>query len=174
MTLAHLTGASGLLDGLLHPFAGIDHLLAMVVVGTLAHLLRDRLAWMVLPSVFVGGMAIGGALGIAGVSFGATELFVAASVALLGVLLLAATTRVEVRSLAAVVAAAALFHGLAHGGEVPAAASPALYVAGFLAATAALHVTGVVAGPVVARWRPVRMLAGTAVAAAGVALLAGV
>ena len=174
MTLAHLTGAGGLLDGLLHPVLGIDHLLAMVVVGTLAYLLRDRLPWTALPAVFVGGMAIGGALGVAGVSVGATELLVAASVALLGVVLLAATSRVEVRSLAVVVAVAALFHGLAHGGEVPVAASPVLYVAGFLAATAALHVAGVVLGPVVARWRPVRALAGAAVAAAGVLLVAGV
>ena len=174
MTLAHLTGAGGLLDGLLHPFAGADHLLAMVVVGTLAFLLRDRLRWMTLPAVFVGGMAVGGGLGIAGVSIGATELIVAASVALLGVVLLAATSQVAVRALTAVVAVAALFHGLAHGAEVPAAASPALYVAGFLLATATLHLTGVVAGPVVARWRPVRALAGTAVAAVGVLLVAGV
>jgi urease accessory protein len=174
MTLAHLTGAGGLLDGLAHPVFGIDHLLAIVVVGTLAYLFREQLPWMTLPAVFVGGMAIGGALGIAGVSFDATELFVAASVALLGVVLLAATTKVEVKALAAVVAVAALFHGLAHGGEVPEAASPALYVVGFLMATAALHVAGVLAGPVVVRWRPVRALAGAAVAAAGVMLVAGV
>jgi urease accessory protein len=72
------------------------------------------------------------------------------------------------------VAAAALFHGLAHGGEVPDAASPVLYVAGFLAATATLHVAGVLLGPAVVRWRPVQAIAGAAVAAVGVMLVAGV
>ena len=69
---------------------------------------------------------------------------------------------------------AALFHGLAHGGEVPAAASPALYVAGFLIATAGLQFVGVALGPVVARSRVHRTSAGIAVAAAGLALLGGV
>ena len=174
MTIAHLTGAGGLLDGLAHPVFGIDHLLAIVVVGTLAYLFRDRLPWLTLPAMFVGGMAAGGALGVLGVGIGATEVIVASSVALLGLVLVAATGAVDARALAGLVAVAALFHGLAHGSEVPGAASPALYVLGFLVATATLHLAGVTLGPVLARWRPIRALAGSAVAVAGVWLVAGV
>ena len=119
MTFAHLTGGGGLFDGLAHPVFGIDHLIAIVVVGTLAYLLRDRLAWFTLPATFVGAMALGGTLGVLGVTTGSTELFVALSVVLLGVVLLALTGVVEARALAGLVALAALFHGLAHGGEVP-------------------------------------------------------
>jgi urease accessory protein len=162
MTLAHLTGGGGLLDGLAHPVFGIDHLIAIVVVGTLAYLLRDRVPWVTLPATFVGAMAVGGTLGVLGVTVGSTELFVALSVVLFGVVLLV------------LVGAAALFHGLAHGGEVPGAAEPALYVIGFLLATAGLHVAGVVLGPVVARSRVVRGLAGAGVVGAGLVLLGGV
>jgi len=174
MTLAHLTGGGGLFDGLAHPVFGIDHLIAIVVVGTLAYLLRDRLPWFTLPVIFVGAMAVGGTLGVLGVSTGSTELFVALSVVLLGVVLLALTGVVDARVLAGLVALAALFHGLAHGGEVPDAASPALYVIGFLVATAGLHLAGVALGPVVARFRIVRGLAGAGVVAAGVVLVSGV
>ncbi len=174
MTLAHLTGGGGLLDGLAHPVFGLDHLIAIVVVGTLAYLLRDRLPWFTLPVIFVGAMAVGGTLGVLGVSTGSTELFVALSVVLLGVVLLALTGVVDARVLAGLVALAALFHGLAHGGEVPDAASPALYVIGFLVATAGLHLAGVSLGPVVARSRIVRGLAGAGVIAAGVMLVSGV
>lgn len=174
MTLAHLTGGGGLFDGLAHPVFGIDHLIAIVVVGTLAYLLRDRLAWYTLPATFVGAMAIGGTLGVLGVTTGSTELFVALSVVLLGVVLLALTGVLDARALSGLVALAALFHGLAHGGEGPSAASPALYVIGFLLATAGLHLAGVALGPVVARSRIVRGLAGVGVIAAGVVLVSGV
>lgn len=174
MTLAHLTGGGGLLDGLAHPVLGIDHLIAIVVVGTLAYLLADRMPWFTLPATFVGAMAVGGTLGVLGVTTGSTELFVALSVVLLGVVLLALTGVVEARAHAALVALAAIFHGLAHGGEVPGTASPALYVIGFLLATAGLHLAGVALGPVVARSRIVRGLAGAGVVAAGVVLVSGV
>ena len=174
MTFAHLTGAGGLLDGLAHPVFGIDHLIAIVVIGTLAFLLRDRMPWFTLPVAFVGAMAFGGTLGVLGVTTASTELFVALSVVLLGVLLLALTGAVEARPLAGLVALAALFHGLAHGSEVPSAANPALYVIGFLLATAGLHLAGVALGPVVARSRVARGLAGAGVVAAGLALVSGV
>ncbi len=174
MTLAHLTGGGGLLDGLAHPVLGIDHLIAIVVVGTLAFLLRGRLPWTTLPATFVGAMAIGGTLGVLGVAVGSTELFVALSVVLLGLVLLAVTGRIDGRGLAGLVALAALFHGLAHGGEVPSAANPALYVIGFLLATAGLHLAGVALGPVVARSRIGRGIAGAGVVSAGLALAAGV
>lgn len=174
MTLAHLTGGGGLLDGLAHPVFGIDHLIAIVVVGTLAYLLRDRLSWVTLPATFVGAMAAGGTLGVLGVTSGSTELFVALSVVLLGVVLLALTRVVEAGVLAGLVALAALFHGLAHGSEVPGTATPALYVVGFLLATAGLHLAGVALGPAVARSRLAQGLAGAGVVGAGLVLLGGV
>jgi len=174
MTLAHLTGGGGLLDGLAHPVLGVDHLIAIVVVGTLAFLLRDRLAWMTLPATFVGAMAVGGILGVLGITSGSSELFVALSVVLLGVVLLALTGVIDGRALAGLVALVALFHGLAHGGEVPSTASPAVYVIGFLLATAGLHLAGVALGPVLARSRLVRGIAGAGVATAGLVLASGV
>ena len=119
-------------------------------------------------------MAVGGILGVLGVTTGSTEVFVALSVVLLGVVLLALTGVAEARVLAGLVALAALFHGLAHGGEVPGTATPALYVVGFLLATAGLHLAGVALGPVVARSRVVRGLAGAGVVAAGLVLVGGV
>ncbi len=174
MTLAHLTGGGGLFDGLAHPVLGVDHLIAITVVGTLAYLLRSPLPRLSLPVTFLGAMGVGGTLGVLGVTIASTELFVAVTVVLFGVALLAATGALEARALPVLVGVAALFHGLAHGGEVPAAASPALYVAGFLIATAGLQFVGVALGPVVARSRVHRTLAGIAVAAAGLALLGGV
>lgn len=173
-TLAHLTGGGGLLDGLAHPVFGVDHLIAIVVVGTLAYLLRDRLPWLRLPATFVGAMAVGGTLGVLGVTVGSTELFVALSVVLLGLVLVAAAGVTEARGLPVLVGVAALFHGLAHGGEVPGTADPALYVVGFLLATAGLHLAGVALGPVVARSRIVRGLAGAGAVAAGLVLVGGV
>lgn len=174
MTLAHLTGAGGLVDGLAHPVYGIDHLLAMVAVGILAYLLRDRLAWWALPVAFIAGMALGGTLGVAGVAMHSTEVLVAASVVLLGLVLAAATGALDPRALLLLVGGAALFHGLAHGSEVPAAGRPVLYVAGFLVATAVLHLAGVLLGPVAAGSRLVRCAAGLGVAYVGVTLVAGV
>ena len=83
---------------------GVDHLIAIVVVGTLAYLLRDRLAWFTLPATFVGAMAIGGTLGVLGVTTSSTELFVALSVVLLGVVLVALTGVIDTRALAVLVA----------------------------------------------------------------------
>ena len=174
MILAHLTGGGGLFDGLAHPVLGPDHLIAIIAVGVLAHLGRDHLPRLSLPATFVGAMAVGGALGVSGVTVAATEVFVAVTVVLFGVALLAATGAVTSRALPVLVGVAALFHGLAHGGEIPGTANPVLYVAGFLVATAGLHLGGVGLGPVVARSRVVRTLAGAGVAAAGLALLSGV
>jgi urease accessory protein len=170
--LAHLSGGGGLLDGLLHPVTGPDHLVAMALVGVLAYVLRDRLAGWVLPASFLGAMVVGGVAGIAGISLGdPVELVVGASVTLLAVALVFAD-RVPATALAAGVAVVALAHGLAHGGEVPAAANPALYVVGFVAATVVIHLAGVGAGRAFAGHRSARLLAGGAAALVGLALLA--
>lgn len=172
--LAHLTGAGGLFDGLVHPIVGLDHLIAITAVGALAYLLRAKLAWWSLPTAFVGSMAVGGALAIAGVTVGHTELFVALSVTMLGLVLVAGVGALDHRALSVGVAVIALFHGLAHGGEVPGSAAPALYVSGFVVMTGVLHLSGAAFGLLLGRSRVVRGLVGAGVALTGVALATGV
>src|SRR3954452_14378916 len=108
---AHET--SGFVQGLMHPPGGIDHVLAMVAVGVYAALLGGRALWLV-PATFVGVMALGGALGVAGYPLPYTEIGIALSVAVLG---LAVALRISLPTLAAMALAGgfALFHGQAHG-----------------------------------------------------------
>lgn len=174
--LAHVgRGLGGFWDGVLHPFTGVDHLLAMVAVGVLAAVVADRrIAWAT-PAAFVGGMVLGGAAGIAGFEAGFVETAIALSIVVLGGLI--ALTTVASRSVGAWVPALALgfgaLHGVAHGAEAPASASPVRYVLGFVAATVVLHVSGVLLGTAVGRRRvAVGTLAG-AVSAAGVMILTG-
>jgi urease accessory protein len=169
--------AGGALDGLGHPVHGLDHLLAMVAVGVIAAAVTDRrIAWLT-PVGFVAGMVLGGAAGLSGVGFPAVELAIATSVVVLGALVVVLTTRTTRRRvglwlpvLAAVFGAA---HGHAHGAELPSGALPAAYLAGFLAATVALHLTGAAAGLGLRRVKVAQVVAGAAVAAAGVLLLTG-
>jgi len=174
--LAHVgQGTNGFWSGLLHPLTGIDHLLAMVAVGILAAAVTDRrIAWAT-PGAFVGGMVVGGILGIAGVGAGFVETTIAASVVVLGGLI--AATLVPSFTAGAWVPVVALgfgaIHGIAHGGEVPESAHPALYVLGFVTATVALHLSGVVVGSTVGRRTAARATLAGLVSVAGVAILAG-
>ena len=161
----------GLTDGLVHPVFGPDHLLAMLAVGVVAALCSSRrLVWAV-PGAFVIGMIGGGLAGMAGLSTPAVEPAVASSVILLGVVV-----AVGLRGGSAwLPLAAGLFgalHGLAHGGELPAEATPFAYLVGFVAVTIGLHLAGVLAGTALRERSSVRAGAGVAMAAAGVGLLA--
>jgi urease accessory protein len=173
---AHVGGhLHGLADGALHPLTGIDHLLAMVAVGCIAALAPSaaggsvRRPWAVVAA-FLGGMLAGGALGLAGVAFPGVEAAIVVSVVGLG-LAVALAPRADAVGLLALVAAAGLVHGNAHGAEAPAAANPVLYVLGFVAITAALHAVGAFGGLVVRRVPTARVLAGAGVATVGVLLL---
>lgn len=166
------TGA-GAVDGILHPFTGLDHLLAMVAVGALAVAARTTRGRWLTPAGFVAGMVAGGVLGLTGFALPSPELFIAASVLVFGVLLVTLTEHDGVW-LPLLAAAFGLAHGVAHGAEIPAAAVPALYVAGFVVATVALHAAGTSVGLVLRRSPTVRAAAGAAVTAAGVSLLLGV
>src|SRR2546421_2084765 len=158
---AHPSGVSGFV----HPFAGIDHLLAMLAVGLWAAQLGGRWLWGV-PLAFVTAMAAGGAAGFLGLSLPGIEPMLAASVLVLG---LVVALRVQWRaSGAALVAGFALFHGMAHAAELPAGVAPAGYAAGFIAATALLHVAGVALG-----FAPRARLAGMPIALVGAWVLAG-
>jgi urease accessory protein len=133
--------AVGFVSGFAHPFGGLDHLLAMILLGVWAGQAGGRAAWL-LPLAFVSAMTAAGVLGMAGTGLPAVELGIAGSVVALGLLLAlqARTAPVVAVALAAVFAA---FHGHAHGTEMPAAADPLLYGAGFVAATALLHGAGI-------------------------------
>jgi urease accessory protein len=160
----------GLADGLLHPVFGPDHLLAIVAVGVVAALAVDRrIAWLV-PGGFLAGMLLGGLAGMAGIAFPGIELAVAGSVVVLG-LLVTGYARVAERWLPVVALLFGVAHGLAHGGELPENAAPLAYVAGFVVATALLHAVGLLGGSRLRSSRRVRVGIGTAVAAAGAALL---
>jgi urease accessory protein len=160
--------------GIAHPVMGADHLLAMVAVGLWAALMGGRAMWLV-PAAFVAVMAAGGLLAAAAVGLPAVELTIVASVIALGALV-AFRVRVPVAAGMAVAGAFALFHGWAHGAEMPIGAGGLLYFAGFAAATAALHGVGLALGVAGGRLRDglaVRA-AGGAIALAGIVLTAGV
>lgn len=162
-------GALGLADGLAHPVTGPDHLLAMVAVGVVAATdLRHRI-WAA-PAAFVGGMVVGGVAGLAGVPFPGAEQVVVGSVILLG-LVVAGALHGRSRWLLPVLVAVGVAHGHAHGAEAPAAAHPALYLVGFLAATVALHGVGAGVGTTVRGRDLVRAGLGGATVVAGTLLL---
>lgn len=172
---AHLLNAShaGAVQGFAHPFSGLDHILAMVAVGLWAAQIGRRALW-VLPLAFPLAMAAGGLLGMSGVTVPGIETGIAASVALLG-LLIALAAKPQLSVAVGLVALFALFHGHAHGTELPAAASPLLYGLGFVAATAILHLIGLGIGQILKL--PQGQLAvragGAGIAAAGAFLLLG-
>ena len=168
--------AMGFAPGFLHPLTGLDHVLAMVLVGTFAWQLGGRALWLV-PTTFVLVMAIGGALGVAGIGVPFVETGIALSVIVLGAVV-ALRVKAPVALAMAVVGLFAIFHGHAHGVEMPETVAGLAYGLGFMLATAALHALGLglgfVIGWVSERRGPVVVrTAGAAAALAGVALLAG-
>jgi urease accessory protein len=162
--------ANGFAGGLGHPLSGLDHILAMVAVGLWAAQLGGRSRWMV-PATFVSLMVVGGALGMAGVHIPAVESGIAASVLVLGVLI-AAAVRLPMFAGMALAGIFAIFHGHAHGTEIPAAASGFTYAAGFVLATIALHACGIGLGMLAQKRMamPALRLAGAAIAVAGICL----
>ena len=175
--LAH-TGAGdthGVLHGFMHPVTGLDHVLAMIAVGVLAALLGGRAIWLV-PTSFVAMAAVGGALGVQGVPVPFVEFGISASVILLG-LAIALPAKLPLGWTAGLVGLFGLYHGYAHGAEMPADASGFAYGVGFLAATVLLHIAGIGLGIGIAHLasRSATRFAqagGTAIALAGVVLLA--
>ncbi len=144
--VAH-TGAgevSGLTYGLMHPIGGLDHVLAMVAVGVLAYLLGGAALWG-LPLGFLAAMAAGGALALAGFALPFVEAGIGLSVVVIGAMVALGRSTPGLLA-AALTAVFAVFHGAAHGTEMPATASGLSYGIGFIAATALLHAGGMLAG----------------------------
>jgi urease accessory protein len=137
-------GSSGFGTGLAHPFSGMDHLLAMLAVGLWAGQLGGQRIWQ-LPATFMAMLAGGAFIGMAVPSLTLIEPGIAASVLILG-LLIASPSKLALPISFALTAAFGIFHGYAHGSEMPSAAAPLAYAAGFLLATASLHVSGIVMG----------------------------
>jgi urease accessory protein len=136
--------AGGFVHGLTHPVRGLDHFCAMLAVGLWATQMGGRSTWAV-PLTFVSVMALGGALPILGISLPFVEQGIMLSVLLLGVLI-AASVRLPLWPSCGIVGLFALWHGHAHGAEMPALASGIEYALGFMLATASLHVIGIAFG----------------------------
>lgn len=175
----HDYGGGGILSGFLHPLLGLDHLLAMLAVGILSAQIGGRALWTV-PATFVGTMAIGALLGIAGVTVPFVEYGITFSVLILGVAILFGNNIPEWAALIAV-AIFAIFHGNAHGTEIPAITDTLglliAYIVGFLVATAGLHVVGALIGIMTSRLERgqlIMRLGGLAVALIGVFLIVNV
>lgn len=165
----------GLEAGFLHPIFGLDHVLAMLLVGLIAARIGERALWL-LPASFVSMMIVGGLLGANGWPLGHLELVIAASLIVFGVLS-ATSIRVPVLVLSLIIGAFALFHGYAHGAEMPGEADTFAYAAGFVAATALLHAVGIAAWLTVARFvvgaRVIARVAGVGSALIGLGLAVG-
>ncbi len=157
--------------GWLHPFSGTDHWLAMLALGLWAGQLGGRSRW-ILPAVFVGCLLAGGLVAMAGVALPAVEPVILMSLLAFG-LLIASAASLPGSFAVAVTGIIALFHGAAHGVEIPADVAPLAYAAGFVLASATLHVAGIAlaSGSRLAGATTLTRLAGTGIAATGVLLL---
>ena len=158
-------------SGFLHPLGGLDHLLAMFAVGLLAAQLGGRAVWLV-PGSFVSVMVLAALAGLAGLPLPGTEYGILLSVIVIA-LPVALALGMPTGLAMALVGVFAVFHGHAHGAEIPADARTASYVAGFALATALIHAAGVFFGLLlgrVAAGTPVLRLAGAAIVLAGCAL----
>lgn len=142
--------AGGFLTGIQHPVSGLDHVIAMIAVGLWGAQLGAPALWL-LPVVFPMMMAMGGTLGLMGFPLPGVEVGIAVSAVVLGFMVLA-EARLKIQLAMIVVAFFAIFHGHAHGSELPAGQSGLLYSIGFVAATGCLHATGIAIG-LVHRWQ---------------------
>ena len=172
---AHTAGGgagAGFLTGFLHPLGGLDHLLAMLAVGMWGAQLGSPAIWL-LPVAFPQVMALGGVAGILGVPLVGIEVGVTVSVIVLGSMI-ALDRRPPLWAALLLVSFFAVFHGYAHGVELPGKTGAVAYSAGFVTATGLIHLTGIGIGFVVKLPHGVKMLraGGSAIAAAG-AFLAG-
>ncbi|MBZ9762570.1 HupE/UreJ family protein [Mesorhizobium sp. CA8] len=158
--------------GFAHPLSGLDHMSVMIAVGLWAAMKGGKAVWA-WPLAFVGVMLAGGALGMLHVPVPFVEPAILASVVALG-LLVALAIDLPVSAGIAIIGLFALFHGHAHGTEVPENAGGFEYMAGFAMATALLHGVGIAAGlGLGSRFRGVARTAGAACAAIGVGLAFG-
>ena len=163
--------AGGFWSGFVHPLSGPDHMLAMIAVGLWGAFLGRPLIFL-LPAVFPALMAIGGVMGMAGLPVPPVEMGIALSVLILGIAV-AAAWRAPVWLAVAITALFGLFHGYAHGMELPSMADPVSYSLGFVIATGLLHAVGIAIGMLhrVPRGFAAIRMAGGVIALAGIGFL---
>ncbi|SHF22634.1 HupE/UreJ family protein [Vibrio gazogenes] len=153
-------GDHGFESGILHPLTGVDHLSVMISVGVLAALFGGRSRWQ-MPLSFIALMIVGGILGVSGLVIPSVELYIALSVVVMGILLWR-SVQVSHLWVTVLVMAFAVFHGMAHGAEMPFNSHALAYFSGFVLSTFLLHMTGIVIGSAVLRFsasgRLVKML----------------
>jgi urease accessory protein len=142
------SATGGFVSGLTHPLYGWDHMAAMVAVGLWGAFLGRPALWL-LPIVFPMAMALAAATAIAGLPLPGVEAGIAGSAILLG-LLIALAMRPPLWVASVVVGVFAVFHGHAHGTELPEAANPVAYAVGFVISTGLLHATGILLGLLIA------------------------
>jgi urease accessory protein len=166
--------AGGFVSGLTHPLFGLDHVVAMVAVGLWGAFL-GRPALYLLPIIFPVVMAFGGALGVLGFPLPGVEIGIAGSAIVLG-LLVALAARPPIWIASCLVGAFAIFHGYAHGAELPHAANAITYSIGFVLSTGMLHLVGIAFGMLVKM--PSGRIAvrglGVAISLVGVAFMTGI
>jgi urease accessory protein len=173
VALAHTKGGevAGLTSGLMHPVSGLDHVVAMLAVGLWGAQLGAPAMWL-LPVTFPVVMAFGGMLGLLGVELPGIEIGIATSAVLLGAMVLL-EMRPSLAVAAVLVGFFAIFHGHAHGTELPEGANGMLYSVGFVVATGMIHAVGITIG-LVHRWPPGRLAiraCGLAISLAGMGFL---
>lgn len=163
----------GFLSGFQHPVSGLDHLVAMVAVGIWGAFLGGRAIW-ILPVVFPVVMALGGAAGILGLPLPGVEPGIALSAVVLG-LMVALAVRPHLWVAAVLVGIFAIFHGYAHGRELPQSDNAISYAAGFVIATGILHLAGIAIGELTRwpKWTLAVRACGGCIAGVGVAFLVG-
>jgi urease accessory protein len=163
--------ATGLITGLRHPWSGLDHVLAMIAVGLWGAQLGNPAMWL-LPVTFPMVMSMGAMMGLLGIPLPGVEIGIALSAVLLGVMVVG-EVRPKMFIAAMLVGIFAIFHGHAHGTELPAGQSGMLYSMGFVVATGCLHGIGITLG-LIHRW-PVGKLAvrctGAFIAVMGISFL---
>ena len=166
--------SGGFTSGFLHPIFGWDHVIAMVAVGLWGAFLGSPAIW-ILPVIFPLVMALGGALGVIGVPIPAVETGIATSAIVLGSMV-AFAVRPPIWIAAVIVGSFAIFHGYAHGTELPNAANPLAYSIGFVISTGLLHLSGIAFGLLV-RWpigKVIVRAGGGLIALVGVGFLTGI
>lgn len=165
--------SSGLAGGFMHPLSGLDHIAAMVAVGLWGAFLGRPAIWL-LPVVFPLIMVVGGVFGMLHLPIPAIETGIASSAIVLG-LMVALAARPPLWVAAIMVAIFAIFHGYAHGAELPNATNPIAYSIGFVVATGLLHLSGIAFGLLV-EWPQGKIavrLGGAVIALVGVGFLTG-
>lgn len=175
-TLAHSGGGfgGGFISGFTHPILGWDHVAAMVAVGLWGAFLGQPAIW-ILPVVFPLVMALGAVAGIFGLPVPAVETGIALSAVVLGLMIVFAV-KAQIWVAAIIVGAFAIFHGYAHGTELPATANAFAYAVGFVICTGLLHMIGIAFGQLV-KWPAGRMAVrgvGGFISLAGLAFLTGI